>query len=971
MTGAARQFFVSYAGPDRAWAEWVGWQLEHAGHRVELDTWDWPAGDNFVQRMNEALEKADAVVALFSASYFASGRWTHDEWTSALATRNHVVPVAIEQLTAEQIPDILSGRMRCDLHGMDEQSATAALLTAVNGPARPEGPVAFPGALPESTTAAEVPDGQRPRLPGSLRPDVWNVRRRNPDFHGREAQLGRLRRDLLSGRHSLIQSVHGMGGVGKTQIAQEYAHRFASQYDLVWWIDAEQADQLPVHYTELADRLGIAKPEAGTEANARALLQHLRTRQRWLLILDNAEAPRQIEQWLPEGPGHTLITSRTPEWHGIAHQTSLDVFSRADSRAYLQARMPALTPDEADGLADDLGDLPLALAQAAGVLSSGMPLERYRQLVTTSGARILKEGGAPGYPASLAAAVGIAEARLAESHPDAAALLRLGAFLGPDPIPTLWLETARSRLSSVLGDPDDPMWLPTALQPLGRIGLARTDQASFQIHRLTQAVLRDGTDPARAERIREDVTALLGAVEAGDPDTPETWPTWAALASHLTAQPVTVTNRPELRPTLLDAVLFLLRSGQPGTARKLAGAFHEAWSSALGEDHADTLTALQYLGHATSDLGKLNEARPLIQDALDRRRRVLGDNHRDTLQSANDLGVIVSLLGEQERGYRMHEDTLNRRRATLGDDHPDTLHSAHGVASTLHTLGEYEQSRLLDEDTLNRRRRILGDNHPETLRSAHSAAVSLQALGEQEMAHRMHEDTLNRRRATLGDNHPDTLRSAHSAANALSLLGKYEPARRMDEDTLDRRRATLGDNHPDTLHSAHSVAIVLQNLGEYEQSHRMHEDTLNRRRATLGDDHPDTLDSVFGVAIVIGELGRPSAAAQLLEDTLARRHLLLGENHPDTLHSAHSLAIAYHNLRRFPEAVELLEDTLDRRRRLFGGRHPDTVRTVNVLANTLTSMGKRHTAQKLLAGLKPGVKNPKKQGKRRFGRKRR
>ncbi|MEU3185092.1 FxSxx-COOH system tetratricopeptide repeat protein [Streptomyces sp. NPDC006923] len=965
MTDTRQRLFISYAGPDRAWAEWAGWQLERAGHQVEVDRWDWQTGDDFIHRMDRALKNADAVVALFSNSYFAPERWTQIEWTSAVASKYRLVPVAVAPLTVDDIPPILSARLRKDLHGLDETGAAAALLEAVEGPSRPTGPVAFPGGAgtPEAVSGPE-PTGQRPRLPSSAgQPDVWNVRRRNPTFSGREAQLVQLRDGLLNGGQSRVHALHGMGGVGKSQIALEYAHRFASQYDLVWWIDAEQADQFPVHYTELADRLGIAKPDAGSEHNARALLHDLRGRQRWLLILDNAEHPDQIDPWLPDGPGHVLITSRNPNWGDIAHPTALDVFTRPDSLTYLRGRIPSITDEQADTLAKDLGDLPLALAQAAGVIGNGMTLDRYRKLLTSSTARILREGEAPGYPASLAAATDIATTRLDDNHPDATALLRLGAFLGPEPIPTAWLETARPRLTTIPGDPDDLMWPHASLQHLGRYGLARIDHETFQIHRLTQAVLRDQTGPGQAALIRADATAIFAAVDPGDPETPETWPAWASLTSHLSAQHIGITNRPELRPLLLRAVLFLIRSGQSRAAHGLADSLRQAWGAELGQDHPDVLSCAQYFGHAMIDLGDSKNARPVIEETLERRRATLGDDHPDTLQSANDLGVTLNTFGEHAEARRMHEDTLIRRRRLLGDDHLHTLQSASNLGTVLHSLGEYEESRRMDEDTLARYRRTLGDDHPHTLHSAYSLATSLNELGEHNEARRMDEDTFARYRRTLGDDHPDTLHSAHSLATTLNELGEHNEARRMYEDTLARRRRLLGDDHPETLRTTHGSAVVLNSLGEHTESRRLNEDTLTRRRRTLGDDHPDTLRSAHNLAAALHNLGEHTQSRRLDEDTLARRRRTVGDDHPDTLDSAHSLAITLRALHAYPEAVHLLEDVRARRRRLLGDDHPDTLRATQTLANTLTAMGKRFEAQKLLS--------PKKQSKRRPGRKRR
>ncbi|MFJ6904085.1 FxSxx-COOH system tetratricopeptide repeat protein [Streptomyces griseoluteus] len=922
MTDHAQQFFISYAGTDRPWAEWVGWHLEQAGHQVILDVWDWRTGDNFVQRMDEALKRADAVIALFSTSYFEDERWTTEEWTAAVAHRDRLIPLALEPLTTNDLPRILAAKLRKNLHGLDETAALTALREAVNSGSRPTAPPPFPGTIP--VTASIPMAGQsKPRLPGSTgQPQVWSVRRRNPDFAGRETEIARLRESLLKESKAVPQVLHGMGGVGKTQLALEYAHRFAGQYDLVWWIDAEQPDEIPVRYTELADRLGIAKPDAGAEANARALLSHLDIRERWLLILDNAEDPAQIEPWLAQGPGHTLITSRNPNWAGTARTTLLNVFTRTDSLTYLQGRVDGMNDEQADTLAADLGDLPLALAQAAGVIANGgMSLDLYHQLLATSTTQILKKGGAPGYPAPVAATVTIAVNRLTDHHPDAVALLHLVALLGPEPIRNSWLETVRPRLATIPGDPDDPMWLHEALSPLSRYSLARTESESFQIHRLTQAVLRDQTPPDQAMAIRDDVVTLLAAACPGDPQSPEFWPGWAALTPHLTAQHLAATKQPALRPTLLNVAHYLIRSGQTSTARDLTAAAYTAWVTDLGQDHPDTLTAAQFLGHATADLGEHAESRRIIEDTLARRRRTLGDDHPDTLQSANDLAVTLHTLDEQAEARRMDEDTLARRRRTLGDDHPDTLQSAHNLAATLHNLGEYAEARRIKEDTLARRRRTLGDDHPHTLHSAHSLAVTLHNLGEEAEARRMVEDTLARRRRTLGDDHPDTLQSAHSLAATLHTLGEEAEARRMVEDTLARRRRTLGDDHPDTLHSAHSVAATLHHLGEYAESRRIIEDTLARRRRTLGDDHPDTLQS------------------------------------------ANDLAITLHNLRQYAAATQLLEDVRNRRRRTLGDDHPDTADTTRNLAEALTALGRRFEAQRLLA--------PQKQKKSRFRRKRR
>ncbi|MET9411997.1 FxSxx-COOH system tetratricopeptide repeat protein [Streptomyces sp. NPDC002935] len=959
MSEPAESVFVSYAGADGAWAEWVTWHLREAGHRVELDMWDWRTGDNFVERMDQALRRATAVVALFSNNYFDPARWTHEEWTSVVAGRRRLVPLTIAPLSGIEIPDILTAAIRKDLHGLDEQAAITALRDAVDGPTGPLTPPQFPG-----TTPASAPGG-RPRLPSSAdMPGVWNVPSRNPRFTGRETSMTRVRENLLDGGQAVVQAVHGMGGIGKTQLALEYAHRFASQYDIVWWIDAEQADQIPVHYTELATRLGIATPEAGTGHSTHSLLEYLRTRDRWLIVLDNADDPGAFKSVLPTGPGHVLITSRNPGWKDTVLSHGLDVFTRSDSLAYLTTSIPRIGAQQADALADDLGDLPLALAQAAGIITTGMTLDRYRHLLTSKTTALMGNGGPPNYPASLAATVDIATARLADEHPQAADLLRLAAFLGPDPIPTAWLETSRDRLATLTVDPDDFMWPQTALQPLARFGLANVDHETFQIHRLTQAIVRDHTSEADTTAAENDVTALLTTIAPTDTDAPATWSTWASLTSHLAARLHAIAQHPSLHQTIISTVGYLCVSGQAPAGRDLARTLRPLWTADLGEDHPDALSITFALATTLAHLGEYEQSHRLHEDTLERRRRTLGDDHPDTLSSANNLASTLNRLGKYEHAHRLHEDTLERRRRTLGDDHPDTLQSAGNLASTLNRLGKYEHAHRMDEDTLERRRRILGEDHPDTLISAGNLATTLNRLGKYEQSHRLHEDTLERRRRILGEDHPDTLNSANNLAGTLDSLGKYEQSHRLHEDTLERRRRILGEDHPDTLTSANNLASTLDSLGKYEQSHRMHEDTLERHRRTLGNDHPDTLQSAGNLASTLDRLGKYEQARRMQEDTLERRRRILGDDHPDTLNSANNLASTLASLRQFAEAEQLLRDTRARCRRVLGVDHPDAQRVTQNLAQVLTALGRPFEAQKLRA-------SGSKEGQRRARRKHR
>ena len=223
VEGDRADFFVSHAGADLAWAEWVAWQLTDAGYTVELDAWDWAVGQNFMLAMSDALARCDRVLALFSPAYFERPRYTTDEWTAALVHvpgtgQGRLVPVRVETIPAEDMPAVLRPLIFCDLIGLDAAEARRVLLEAVRGPKRPDGEPVFPGSGTPGGLARL--GGAGPRLPGSV-PRVWNLPARNPGFTGRDELLMAVRERLLAGDRAVVQAFQGMGGVGKTQLAIE------------------------------------------------------------------------------------------------------------------------------------------------------------------------------------------------------------------------------------------------------------------------------------------------------------------------------------------------------------------------------------------------------------------------------------------------------------------------------------------------------------------------------------------------------------------------------------------------------------------------------------------------------------------------------------------------------------------------------------------------------------------------------
>jgi tetratricopeptide (TPR) repeat protein len=573
------------------------------------------------------------------------------------------------------------------------------------------------------------------------RPLVANLPPRNPAFTGRAELLDQLAARLHPGLAAAVvqaQAIHGLDGVGKTQLALEYAHRHAGDYDLIWWVTAEQPAAIPGQLVALARRLGI--PEAVDQMEIIAVLYNeLRGRDRWLLVFDNAEDPADLRPWWPPDSGHVLVTSRNPAWASVASTLLVEVLPRAEAIAFLKRRLGREDP-AFDQLAAVLGDLPLALEQAAAYLEQiGMSVSDYLDLFSERTHELLALGRLAMTERAIATTWTVALQRLHQEQPAAEDLLSLCAFLAADDIPrglpTQHPEVLPERLASAV---QDPWGYRQAIAALHRYSLVATrkDRETLSVHRLVQAVIRSQLEP---EQERSWAAAALALVRAAFParlGDPDAWPVYARLLPHALAvadyaEALDIQSEPATW-LLREAGLYLWQRADYSQARVLherAVALDEA---RLGSDHPTTATSLTNLANVLRDQGDLQGAGTLHQRALAIREARLGADHPDTARSLDNLAGVLHLQGDLQGARTLYERALAISEARLGTDHPDTARSLSNLAGVLHLQGDLDRARALHERALTIREARLGPDHPDTVRSRQNLAAVVAALDKQQ-----------------------------------------------------------------------------------------------------------------------------------------------------------------------------------------------------------------------------------------------
>ena len=790
-------------------------------------------------------------------------------------------------------------------------------------------------------------------------PLVANLPPRNPVFTGRDQLVGQLHSCLQPGEAAAVvqvqaQALHGLGGVGKTQLALEYAHRHAGDYELVWWVSAEQPAAIGGQLAALARRLGIA--EATNQAETIAMLyDELRGRDRWLLVFDNAEDPAGLRPWWPPASGRVLVTSRNPAWGGLATTVPLDVLSRSEAVAFLRRRIGRDDPGF-DQLAEALGDLPLALEQAAAYLDETATTPgAYLGLLATSARELFALGRPATTEQTIATTWTVSLQRLREQAPAAEDLLVLCAFLAPDDIPRdlpgRHAEVLPARLAATV---QDTLAYQQVIGALRRYSLISTSQdgGALSVHRLVQAVTRQQLDEEQQRRWAAIALRMVRAGFPADHTNPAAWPEYGRLLPHI----LVVTehaSRLEVEPdgigwSLNEAGLYLSQRADNARARILLERALSIYETHRSADHPDVAQSLNNLANHLRAQGELDRARALHERALSIRVTQLGADHPHTASSLNNLANVLADQGDLAGARALHERVLSIREASLGADDPDVAASLNNLANIHYLQGDYQRARSLFERALAIREGRLGPDHPDTAASLNNLANIHYLQGDLDGAGALFERALAIYERRLGDDHPHVAASLSNLASVLAEQGDQDGARTRYERAVAIYEARLGHNHPQTATALNNLALVVSAQGDLDHARTLHEQALSIREARLGADHPDTAASLNNLANVVRAQGDPDRARTLLERALAVYEARLGPDHLRTADSLNDLANVLTDQRDLDGAYTLYERALAIKEARLGPDHPHTADALYNLAAVLVDQGHPDRARPLL-----------------------
>ncbi len=775
----------------------------------------------------------------------------------------------------------------------------------------------------------------------------------------REEQV-RLRNLVKEGPRLRVVLV-GMHGCGKSQLASDLAQWCEKQeWSLVAWINAASRESVQSDLVELAQWLPIDRSDKPTQDQLiNRCLDYFKSANATdrLIVFDNVEDINDLTGLVPRGDGLRVVATTTNEygWKNQSwDQIKIGVFSRKESIKCLLRITDSKDREAADAVAQKLGDLPLAIAQAgATACAEDFTLDEYLTCLDDYSSRaghgnneIIRPIDGDSYTDgafdALFMAANVALNKLGDRLCEVGRRQLGGlALLAQSGVPTRWIAPL----------PDDNRRALTRLVKMSVVQQSADETKTItMLHRLQAQVLRANWGKGKTATCEEAFDAALGilgrtkyeqlpsnATDARRCEVRDLITQLSAIAIQDYSRPLF--ERKQVRSYLNRAFNYADDLGLVYEAVELDVAV-EVIEDVLGPDHPYTLAVRNNLAGAYDSVGRFAEAIDAWEELLLDCQRVLGADHPVTLTVRNNLAGVYKSVGRFSEAIELFEQVLAERERVLGPDHPYTLNTRNNLASVYKSAGRFGEAIDGWEELLPDCQRVLGADHPYTLKTRNNLAVAYDSVGRFSEAIELFEQVLAERERVLGPDHPYTLNTRNNLASVYKSAGRFGEAIELFEQVLAERERVLGPDHPYMLTVRNNLADAYKSVGRFSEAIELFEQVLAERKRLLGADHPYTLTVRNNLAGAYLSVGRLAEAIDAWEELLLDCQRVLGADHPVTLAVLNNLAVAYESVGRFGEAIELFEQVLAEPERVLGADHPDTLNTRDNLAGAYYSVGR-------------------------------
>ncbi len=694
-----------------------------------------------------------------------------------------------------------------------------------------------------------------------------------PLFIGRDGLLDPLA-DLLGTppqakeNPATCVALSGLGGVGKTRLALEYAWRRGGGYHALFMIGADSPQAIDRNLAALSGPALLNLPEKDQPDEGRqkdAALAWLNHHPGWLLILDNADdeaAAQAVEALCPRlSGGHILVTSRLPNWSAAIQPVAVDVLAPAAAADFLLRRTAgrrSVQPDDparAATLAYELGYLALALEQAGAYIAKlHLSVAQYLDQWRSRQAAVLGwyDPRLMQYPRSVAITW---QTSFDQLQPAARRLLQRLAWLAPAPIPVTLLDVP------IPGEDAD---LRDALAELEALSLASwsDDGTAFAVHRLVQAVTRHGQADDTEKPALGEALDWIDDAFVGDPEDVRNWPVLDPLAPHAQSVATHAADNQLGGPSARlfnQAGVLLLAKARYAEAEPLMRRALTIDEASFGKDHPRVAAHLNNLAQLLQDTNRPAEAEPLMRRALEINEASLGKDHPMVATDLNNLAQLLQDTHRLTEAEPLMRRALEIDEASFGKDHPDVairLNNLAGLLQATHRLADAEplMRRALEIDEAS-----FGKDHPKVATRLNNLAILLWATNRLAEAEPLMRRALAIDEASFDKDHPNIARDLNNLAQLLKTTDRLADAEPLMRHALAIDEAGFGPDHPEVARALNNLARLLEDTNRPTEAEPLMRRALTIFLRSLGPDHPNSQLVASNYITLLEDLGHTEA----------------------------------------------------------------------------------------------------------------